>query len=95
MEENLPTSPTSSDAVTASEGDVQATQDGPSPEMRKDSTPDLRDIVTAHPELGPALSDFLGKIEPWKGIMPEHLVRQMGFLGDIAAKLHQTEQPVE
>lgn len=95
MAEFLPPSPTFSDAVTASEGGEQVTQDDHSPEMRSDGTTDLRDIVTSYPTLGTALSEFLEKIAPWKGIMPENLVRQMGSLEGIAAKMRQAGQQIE
>lgn len=91
MAEILPPSPTSSDAVTASEG-CEVTEADPSPETRTDG---ITDVVTSHPNLAPALSDFLEKIAPWKGLMPVELVQHMKFLEDIAETMRRVEQPVK
>ncbi|KAL1858167.1 hypothetical protein Daus18300_010048 [Diaporthe australafricana] len=94
--ETLPPSPTWSDAVTAPESNEDVIKDSsPSPEKRKDDgTTDLGDTVTSHPNLGPTLANFLEKIVPWKGIMPESLIQDMRNLEDVAARMRQTEQPV-
>lgn len=95
--ETLPPSLTWSDAVTAPESSEEvAKEHNPMPEKGKDDgTTDLGDTVISHPNLRPALSNFLDKIAPWRSIMPEPLVQDMNRLGDLVAKMRQTEQPVK
>lgn len=91
MPESLSSSPISSDAVTALEGNESDTQDDPNTNTGKSGVSDLGKVVTSNPGLGPSLSNFLVKLAPWKGIMPGDLVDHMEFLEETAAKMRQLE----
>lgn len=95
MADSLSSSPSSSAAVTASEGSESDTQDDPNTNPRKPGISDLSKVVFSNPKLGSSLSDFLEKLAPWKGIMPVDLVEHMKFLEKTAAEMRQTAQTVK
>lgn len=95
MRETPPPSPTYSDAVTASEGNEDGSHADLSPETKKESTSNSHGNVASHPKLGPALSNFLVNLAPYKSIMPEHLVRDMKNLEGISATMRQAVQDVK